>query len=141
MQNIEWLSSMKLRATWGISGNNRIDSLCNIVRDPRVSLMFLYPGSGTVMRINGTAQVTADADVLRRFAIHSRIPRSVVIVTIGEVYFQCARALVRANLWSGKDESAGLPTAGDLLAEATSGEIAGPQYDVEWPEHAARTLW
>ncbi len=121
-------------------GNNRIDSLRNIVRDPRVSLMFLVPGSVNVIRVNGTGAVTADTGVLASFERKSRQPRTVVMVEIEEIYFQCARALLRAGLWS-RDDAAGLPSPGDLLAEMTGGEVGGEAYDAEWPARAAKTMW
>lgn len=122
-------------------GNNRIDSLRNIVADGRVSLMFMVPGSETVVRINGTASLTAEAEMVGRFERKGLLPRSVVVITIGEVYFQCARALKRARLWSGGDDSAGLPSAGALLDEMTSGEIDGAAYDAAWPDRAEKSLW
>ena len=121
-------------------GNNRIDSLRNIVLDGRVSLMFLVPGSDTVVRVNGMARITADTDMTGRFARGGAAPRSVVLIEIGEVYFQCARALKRANLWT-RDDSAGLPSAGALLDEMTAGEIDGAAYDAEWPGRAEKTMW
>jgi PPOX class probable FMN-dependent enzyme len=72
-------------------GNNRIDSLRNIVRDPRVALLFLIPGSGSTLRINGNAKVSTDRDVLASFAVEDKAPRSVVVMTVQEIYFQCAR--------------------------------------------------
>lgn len=82
-------------------GNNRIDSLRNIVRDPRVSCMFLIPGSATVIRINGTARLSADPGMLERCAVHGKLPRTVTVVRIGEIYYQRARAVMRAKLWEG----------------------------------------
>jgi uncharacterized protein len=122
-------------------GNNRIDSLRNIVRDGRVSLMFMVPGSTNVVRINGTATVSAQPDLLARFERSGKQPRTVIVISIREIYFQCARAVMRARLWSGEDETAGLPTAGDLLAEMTGGEIGGADYDREWPARASESLW
>lgn len=122
-------------------GNNRIDSLRNIVRDGRVSLMFMVPGSTNVVRVNGTATLTADAEMLARFDRGGKRPRTVILIAIEEIYFQCARAVMRARLWSGEDESADLPTAGDLLAEMSEGEIGGADYDREWPKRAATSLW
>ena len=81
-------------------GNNRVDSLANIVRDPRVALMFLIPGSNTTMRINGTAVLSIDPELTDSFEVDGKHPRSVIVVTIGEVYFQCARAVMRAQLWN-----------------------------------------
>ncbi len=122
-------------------GNNRLDSLRNIVRDPRVALMFLVPGSTSALRVNGRAFVTDDADLRARFEKGGRQPATVIVIEIGEVYFQCARAIIRARLWSGEDESAGLPSAGDMLLEASSGQEGGAEYDRTWSDRAARTMW
>ena len=121
-------------------GNNRLDTLRNIIRDPRMSLMFMVPGSHNVIRINGKAKITADAEILKRFENRGAVPRSVIVVHIEEVYFQCARALMRANLWSGDDESLGLPTPGDILKSAKS-DFDGKTYEAEWLERAQATLW
>jgi PPOX class probable FMN-dependent enzyme len=122
-------------------GNQRIDSLRNILRDPRLSLMFLVPGSNNVIRVNGRGRVTADAALCARFERDGKRPRTVLVVEIAEIYSQCARALLRARLWTAGDESDGLPSVGDLLREATAGRIDGARYDAEWPARAARSLW
>lgn len=122
-------------------GNNRLDSLRNIVRDGRVSLMFMVPGSTNVVRVNGTAHVTTDADIMGPFERKGILPRSVTVIEIGEVYYQCARALIRSRLWTSGDESAGLPTAGDMLADVTAGEVGGAGYDAEWPKRAKDSMW
>ena len=122
-------------------GNDRLDSLRNIVRDGRVSLMFLIPGSGTVIRVNGTAAITADPEMLAKYATHRKEPRSVILSTVAEVYFQCARAVMRAGLWSGEDLSEGLPKPGEILAAMSKGDIGGKDYDETWAERARKTLW
>ncbi|MBY6139871.1 pyridoxamine 5'-phosphate oxidase family protein [Leisingera daeponensis] len=122
-------------------GNNRLDSLRNIVRDGRVSLMFLVPGSNNVVRVNGMARLTADAVLRARFEKHGKQPATVIVIRIGEIYSQCARALLRAGTWSGQDESAGLPTMGEILAEQTAGEEGGVEYDAAWGARAAKTMW
>ncbi len=81
-------------------GNNRIDLLRNIVRDPRAALLFLIPGSGTTLRINGRARLSVDPDLLNSFKMEGKAPRTVIVMTIEEMYFQCARAIVRADLWN-----------------------------------------
>ena len=121
-------------------GNNRMDSLRNIVTDGRVSLMFMVPGSNNVIRVNGTAVVSVDPDLLGRFSDKERAPRSVIVVAIAEVYSQCARALMRAKTWTSGDESVGLPSVGDMLAEIEAG-FDGGAYDAEWAPRAAKTLW
>lgn len=122
-------------------GNQRLDSLRNIVRDPRVSLMFMIPGTANVVRVNGRAKVTADADMRARFERKGIQPTSVILITIEEIYFQCARALMRSRLWTAGDESEGLPTPGDMLKEVTEGQVGGEAYDTEWPERAKKTMW
>lgn len=122
-------------------GNERLDSLRNIVRDGRVSLMFLVNGSTTAMRVNGRARLTADPTLRARFEHQGKLPRTVIVIAIAEVYSQCARAILRAGLWSGEDRSAGLPSVGDMLREITEGAIDGAAYDRAWPERAAGTMW
>ncbi|SFK83708.1 pyridoxamine 5'-phosphate oxidase family protein [Shimia haliotis] len=122
-------------------GNNRMDSLRNIVSDGRVSLMFMVPGSNTVVRVNGTAKMTVDATCCEQFEVNGRHPRSVIVISIAEIYTQCARALLRAGVWTSGDQSAGLPTAGEILAEQTHGEEGGAPYDAAWGARAAKTMW
>ncbi|MEM6468951.1 MAG: MSMEG_1061 family FMN-dependent PPOX-type flavoprotein, partial [Planctomycetota bacterium] len=124
-------------------GNNRIDSLRNIVQDPRVAMLFLIPGSGTTLRINGTATISIEENLLESFSVKGSPPRSVVVVHVGEVYFQCARAIVRSELWNPDrfvdDDS--IPTAGQILAKLSENRVGGETYDREWPERARKTLW
>lgn len=124
-------------------GNNRIDSLRNIVRDPRVALLFLIPGSGTTFRVNGRALLSADPELLESFAVDGKPPRTVMVVTVDEAYFQCARAIVRSGLWKAEShvDPATLPSPGAMLATVTAGEVGGEAYDREWPDRAAKTLW
>jgi len=121
-------------------GNDRIDSLRNVVRDGRVSLMFLVPGSSMIVRVNGRARLTANAEKLAQYGKQGKLPRSVMLIKIEELYFQCARAVMRADLWN-VPNTPSLPTAGDILHEMTSGEFEGKEYDKTWPERAAKTLW
>ncbi|NTF07343.1 pyridoxamine 5'-phosphate oxidase family protein [Agrobacterium rubi] len=123
-------------------GNNRIDSLLNIVRDPRVALMFLIPGSTTTMRINGKAVVSIDPALLDSFEMDGKHPRTVTVITIDEVYFQCARALIRSELWNPENfvDPASLPTPGGLM-KAAKADFDKDTYDREWPERAAKTMW
>lgn len=123
-------------------GNNRIDTLANLVRDPRIAMLFLIPGSVTTVRLNGRAIVTLDAGLLDSFEREGKRPRSVVVVDIDEVYTQCGRAIVRSELWNPLHhvETGGLPTAGDVLAELSAGRFDGGAYDREWPARAAKTL-
>lgn len=123
-------------------GNNRVDSLSNIVRDPRVGLMFLIPGSNTTMRVNGRAIVAIEESLLARFEMDGKHPRSVVVITIDEVYSQCARAVIRADLWNAEKFAApgSLPTVGDMLKGVKRG-FDGETYDREWAGRAAKTMW
>lgn len=121
-------------------GNNRLDSLRNIVLDGRVSLMFLVPGSNTVVRVNGCAWLTTQAEIRQRFARGDRLPATVIVIEIGEIYTQCARALMRADVW-GTAAPPSLPTPGQILAEASQGEEGGTPYDAAWGARAAKTMW
>ena len=120
-------------------GNNRIDSLRNIVRDGRVSLMFMVPGAGNVVRINGTAVLSDDPAVTQTFEQRGRHPKSVIVVTTGEVYFQCAKAIMRSGLWT-RDDAEGLPKAGDFLTDVDP-EFDGKTYDAEYPVKARERMW
>ncbi|WP_342078081.1 pyridoxamine 5'-phosphate oxidase family protein [Yoonia sp. SS1-5] len=120
-------------------GNNRMDTLRNIVADGRISLMFMVPQSNNVIRVNGAAHVSIDPALLGRFARKGHEPRSVVVIKIAEIYSQCARALLRAGLWSGEG-AADLPSVGALLAEQEAG-FDGARYDQEWDARAAKTMW
>lgn len=124
-------------------GNNRIDTLKNIVRDPRVALLFLIPGSNTTFRINGEAHISADADLLASFAVKGKAPRSVIVVSVKAAYFQCGRAIVRSNLWdaSSYGDLSDLPSAGEMIAATTGGQQGGKPYDEAWPERAKKSLW
>jgi PPOX class probable FMN-dependent enzyme len=124
-------------------GNNRIDSLRNIVRDPRIGLLFLIPGSGSTLRVNGRGHVSIDADLLESFKMEGRAPRSVIVMTVEEIYFQCARAIVRADLWNPdkRIDARELPTPGQILAEMSGNQVGGAAYDREWPERARQTMW
>lgn len=124
-------------------GNNRVDSLRNIVRDPRVALLFLIPGAGTTLRINGEARLTTDPDLLASFAVTDKAPRTVIVLTVGEIYFQCARAIVRSDLWNPdkRVDPATLPTPGEILAEMSAQRVGGADYDRAWPERARKTMW
>lgn len=122
-------------------GNNRVDSLENIIRDGRVALMFLVPGSNTVMRINGRAVISVEPALLNSFVMDGHHPRSVIVTTINEVYFQCARAVMRADLWNPQHfrPTADLPSAGQMLKGAKA-DFDQESYDREWPERA-KLMW
>lgn len=124
-------------------GNNRVDSLRNIVRDPRVALMLMIPGSGTTMRVNGRAHLSVDPALLASFAVDGKSPRSVIVVAIDSVYFQCSRAILRAELWNPERHVApgSLPTPGRMLAAITDGRVGGDAYDQAWPARARASMW
>lgn len=121
-------------------GNNRIDSLRNIVRDERVSLMFMIPSSTNVVRINGIAIVTTDPATCARFEKKGKLPRSVVVMSIGEMYFQCAKALMRSGLWQGLGSDTKVPTAGDFVKERDA-LFDGKAYDDGYAEYAKPRMW
>src|SRR6202011_3915008 len=124
-------------------GNNRIDSLRNIVRDPRMALLFLIPGSGSTLRVNGRAQVSVDPNLLTSFKVEGKAPRTVVVMTVDEIYFQCARAIVRSDLWNPdkRVDPRSLPTPGQILAEMSENRVGGADYDRAWLERARQSLW
>jgi PPOX class probable FMN-dependent enzyme len=124
-------------------GNNRIDSLRNILADPRVALLFLIPGIGETLRINGRAEITVDPALLARMAIEGKEPRSVLRVSIDKVFFQCSRAILRSRLWDAAMhvERSALPSNGTILAELSKGGIDGQQYDAELPGRLQGTVY
>jgi PPOX class probable FMN-dependent enzyme len=121
-------------------GNNRLDSLRNIVVDGRVSLMFMVPGAANVVRVNGQAKLTADAALCASFDKTGKAPRTVIVTKPTEIYFQCAKAILRSRIWSGEDESEKVPTAGDLIREFKSGFDAA-SYDAGYADYAKPRFW
>lgn len=121
-------------------GNNRLDSLRNIVTDGRISLMFMVPGENTVVRVNGNARLTADPAMTGRFEQRGKHPATVMVIDIAEVYSQCPKAIMRSGLWS-RDDSDRVPTLGQILQEMTSGDIDGDEWDDAYPERASKTIW
>jgi uncharacterized protein len=124
-------------------GNNRVDSLRNIVRDPRIALLFMIPGAGSTLRVNGSARVSDDCDLLASFRMDGKAPRSVIVITVEEIYFQCARAIVRSDLWNPEKrvDLETLPTPGQILADMSDNRVGGDDYDKAWPERARQSLW
>ena len=124
-------------------GNNRADSLKNIIRDPRVALLFLVPGSGTTLRVNGRAEISIDPELCASFTVEGKHPRTVIVVEIDEVYFQCARAIHRSELWNPEKhvDPKSLPTPGQILEVTSRKGIDGETYDKEWPERAKKSMW
>lgn len=124
-------------------GNNRADSLKNVLRDDRVGLLFMIPGSGTTLRVNGRATISIEADLCASFAVDGKPARSVLVIGIEAVYFQCARAIVRSELWNPDRhvDPRRLPTPGDILERTSRRSIDGAAYDAEWPSRAKSTMW
>jgi PPOX class probable FMN-dependent enzyme len=124
-------------------GNNRIDSLRNIIRDPRVALLFFIPPATETLRINGRAWISTDPALCARLAVDGHAPRSVIVVRIAEVYWQCARALVRSGLWvpDGWIDPATLPTPGTMLIQASGGTEDGVAYDATLRARQAATMY
>ena len=124
-------------------GNNRLDTLKNIVRDPRISLLFMIPGVGETLRINGKAEIVTDPELCASFAMQGKNPKSVIVTTIDTVYFQCQKALARSKLWAPESivDRSTLPTAGQM-AEATAREpFDGRAYDDAYPERMKKTIY
>lgn len=124
-------------------GNNRIDSLTNIVRDPRVALLFFLPGLGETLRVNGRATISLDPALIARFAVGDKLPRSVLVIDVEAVFFQCSRAIVRSGLWQAEKHVAPgtIPSAGQVLAEISENRLGGEKYDEELPARVCSTLY
>jgi uncharacterized protein len=124
-------------------GNNRIDSLRNIVRDPRVSLLFLIPGVGETIRVIGRASISTDPVLCESFIFAGKTPRSVLIVKVQSIYFQCSKAIIRSKLWDPARviDRAALPSNGTVLAEITKGKEGGEAYDAAYPERLKATIY
>ena len=124
-------------------GNNRIDSLTNILKDPRVALLFLIPGVGETMRVSGTATITVEPSLLRRLSMEDKPPLCVVVVKVESVFFQCARAMQRSKLWTTPPDNTrrAVPTAGTMLAALTDSSVGGDAYDSELPARQRATLY
>ncbi len=120
-------------------GNNRIDNLRNIVRDGRVSLMFMVPGALNVVRVNGRAVLSDDPALTSTFEQRGRHPKTIIVIRPDEVYFQCAKALMRSDLWN-RDDAEGLPTAGQFVKERDAAFDA-ESYDSGYPDYAKGRLW
>jgi PPOX class probable FMN-dependent enzyme len=124
-------------------GNNRTDSLKNVIREPRIALLFLIPGCNETLRVNGRAHLSIDPELLESFAVEEKAPRSVIVIEVDTVYFQCARALLRSDLWNPQKhvDRKSLPTAGEILAALSHRKEGGPEYDRAWGARAKETLW
>lgn len=124
-------------------GNNRADSLRNVIRDPRVALLFMVPGMGETLRVNGRAHISVAPELLARFEVEGKRPRSVLVIAIETVYFQCSRAIVRAALWDASRHVARdrLPSPGTILAALTQAQIDGAAYDRDLPGRLKTSLY
>jgi len=124
-------------------GNNRIDSLRNLIRDPRVALLFLIPGVSETLRVIGRASISADPALAASFIVNDKTPRTVIVVSVDRVYFQCAKAIVRSKLWdqATQIERKTLPSSGTILAEITGGKMGGSEHDRGYPERLKATLY
>ncbi len=124
-------------------GNNRVDSLRNLVRDPRIALLFLIPGVGETLRVNGRACISVAPDLLARFEMRGKPPRCVTVVNVERVYFQCARAIARSGLWSPApvDVKSRVPSPGRILDALTGGEVDAQRYDAALPARQRDSLY
>jgi PPOX class probable FMN-dependent enzyme len=124
-------------------GNNRIDSLRNIVHDPRVALLLLIPGVGETMRVIGRAAISTDPELTASFVMNGKTPTCVLVVSVERVYFQCTKAIIRSKLWDPAQhvERKSLPTPGMILEEITDGRLGGEAHDRAAPERVKATLY
>lgn len=124
-------------------GNNRIDSLRNIINDPRVGLLFLIPGVGETLRVNGTAAILTQPDLLARFAVDGHIPKSILRIDVSSFFFQCSRAVIRSGLWNAANhvQRGDLPSPGSVLKALSQSTIDGDAYDKALPKRLAETLY
>jgi PPOX class probable FMN-dependent enzyme len=124
-------------------GNNRADSLRNLIADPRISLLFLLPGCGETIRVNGSAVISIDPELCESFSHAGKAPRSVLVVTVDRVYYQCPKAIVRSRLWdpATQIDRNTLPSPGTILANISNGAIGGPEHDRTAPERLKATIY
>lgn len=124
-------------------GNSRIDGFRNIIRNPHVALLFLIPGVGETLRVNGRASISIEPGLMQSFAVDGKLPRSVLIVNVDAVFFHCSRAIVRSKLWdeASKVDRRSLPSTGSIIAEVTAGRLGGEAYDRELPARIKSSLY
>ncbi|MDQ0314959.1 pyridoxamine 5'-phosphate oxidase family protein [Amorphus orientalis] len=124
-------------------GNRRVDSMRNILSDPRIALLFLIPGQGETLRVNGRAEISTDPEHLALFDIKGKLPISVLLVHIETVYFQCSKAIIRSKIWDPETHMprGTLPTAGKLLEETIQAETSAADYDLWVQERINQTLY
>ncbi len=123
-------------------GNNRVDSLRNIVRDPRIALLFFIPGIGNTMRVNGRAEISTDAELCESFAMRGNPASSVIVVHVERVYPQCPKALARSKLWEAEHRLAkgDLPSVGEMMQALDPG-FDGAAYEAAYPARMERTIY
>ena len=109
-------------------GNNRLDSISNLLHDPRVGLLFLVPGVDETLRVNGVARLRDEADYINRFAGERQLPKLVIEVEVREAYLHCAKALMRSKLWSAEAQvpRSALPTLNQIIHDQI-GQPAAPE--------------
>ena len=122
-------------------GNNRLDALRDIIANPAVALLFFVPGAGEALRVNGRARITADPELRESFTVQGKVPATVVLVTVEEVYMQCAKAISRSRLWGERARPAAVPSMGELIAAHTRGLVDPKTYDAEAPQRLIDTMY
>ncbi len=124
-------------------GNNRIDTLRNLIHDPRVALLFLIPGCNETIRVIGRASISTDPALCESFAMQGKVPRCVLVIAVERVFYQCPKALVRSKIWdpASRIDRAKLPTPGTILAGISGGKIGGPEHDRAYPERLKATIY
>ena len=124
-------------------GNNRIDTLRNIIHDPRLVLLFMIPGCNETIRVMGRASISADPVLTQQFVMEGKMPRTVLVVTVASVFYQCAKAIVRSKLWDASRhvDRKTLPTAGIILAELTGGRLGGAEHDRTAPDRLKASIY
>lgn len=123
-------------------GNNRLDSIRNLIDDSRASLLFLIPGIGETLRVNGDAFIVNDPALCESFEMQGKLPATVIIFRVERVYFQCQKALVRSGLWDPGQhvQRSELPSTGEML-QALANDFDGQQYDREYPQRLRKTIY
>jgi PPOX class probable FMN-dependent enzyme len=123
-------------------GNNRVDTLRNLVQDPRIALLFMIPGIGNTMRVNGRARITADPELCASFAMRGNPATSVIVVTVDSIYPQCPKALVRSRLWNPDVQipRSALPSTGEMM-KAIDPSFDAETYESEYPARLEKTIY
>jgi len=124
-------------------GNNRLDTLENILVNPAVGLIFLIPGMNETLRVNGTAQLTTDPELRERLAVDGKLPQSVIVVSVRAAYLHCAKAFMRSRLWEPETwvDRSTLPSLGQMLKDQIEFAESAEKTD-EWLADAyRRSMW